>query len=332
MVDFDRDLLIDFISMFISFGIAFALGLIIIPILTKEKVDQTEREYIESHKKKNGTPTMGGLIFLIPMVILGIIATKKEPLVIPVLILVIGFGLIGFLDDFLKVVLKRTDGLKAWQKFSLQIIVATIFIVYVRYYSEAPLGSLIPFHSAASFDFSKLSIAFPFYYLCILGTVNGVNFTDGLDGLNTTVTLIVAFFLLFATRGLADGYSICSTEVFCAVTIGALFAFLIFNAYPAKIFMGDTGSLALGGFVAGMASVMDMPLFIIIFGFIYLLEVVSVILQVTSFKLTGKRIFKMAPIHHHFELMGWSEVRVVAVFSIVTALLCVVSYIALMLV
>lgn len=332
MVDFDRNLIIDFIAIFISFGIALILGFIIIPILTKEKVDQTEREYIESHKKKNGTPTMGGLIFLIPMIILGIIAVKREPNDIPVLILIIGFGIIGFLDDFLKVILKRTDGLKAWQKFLLQFIVATIFIVFVKYYSEAPLGTLIPFNSASSIELSNLLLAFPFFYLCILGTVNGVNFTDGLDGLNTTVTLIVAVFLFFATRGLSDGNTVCSTEILASVTIGALFAFLIFNAYPAKIFMGDTGSLALGGFVAGMACVNDIPIFIIIFGFIYLLEVVSVILQVASFKLTGKRIFKMAPIHHHFELMGWSEVRVVAVFSIVTALLCVVSYIALMVV
>lgn len=328
MIVFDKILMIDFLAIFISFGIALLLGFIIIPILTKEKVDQTEREYIESHKKKNGTPTMGGIIFLIPMIVLGIIACSKEPSGIPVLILVIGFGLIGFLDDFLKVVLKRTDGLKAWQKFSLQFIVATIFIVFLRYYSAVSLGTWVPF-SNAFVSFSNLAGAFIFYYLCILGTVNGVNFTDGLDGLNTTVTIVVSLFLLFACRGLMQGNGT-STEIIIAITIGALFAFLIFNAYPAKIFMGDTGSLALGGFVAGVSCVLQIPLFIIIFGFIYLLEVVSVILQVLSFKLTGKRIFKMAPIHHHFELVGWSEVKVVAVFSIVTALLCVLSYIALM--
>lgn len=328
MINFDSGLLIDFIALFISFGIALILGLIIIPILTKEKIDQTEREYIESHKKKNGTPTMGGIIFLIPMAVLGIIAVKRELIDIPVLILVIGFGLIGFLDDFLKVVLKRTDGLKAWQKFSLQFIVATIFIVFLKYYSPVPLGSWVPFSNTTFIDFSNLFLAFIFYYLCILGTVNGVNFTDGLDGLNTTITIIVAIFLLFASRGMSSGDT--SSSIFISITIGALLAFLIFNAYPAKIFMGDTGSLALGGFVAGEACVMQIPIFIIIFGFIYLIEVVSVILQVTSFKLTGKRIFKMAPIHHHFELCGWSEVRVVTVFSVVTVLLCILSYIGLM--
>jgi phospho-N-acetylmuramoyl-pentapeptide-transferase len=329
MIVFDKILMTDFLAIFISFGIALLLGFIIIPILTKEKVDQTEREYIESHKKKNGTPTMGGIIFLIPMIVLGIIACSKEPSGIPVLILVIGFGLIGFLDDFLKVVLKRTDGLKARQKFSLQFIVATIFIVFLKYYSTVSPGSIVPFNSFSFLDFSNLAVAFVFYYLCILGTVNGVNFTDGLDGLNTTVTIVVSLFLLFACRGLMQGNG-SSTEIIIAITIGALFAFLMFNAYPAKIFMGDTGSLALGGFVAGIACVLQIPLFIIIFGFIYLLEVVSVILQVLSFKLTGKRIFKMAPIHHHFELCGWSEVKVVAVFSIITALLCVLSYMGLM--
>ena len=244
-------------------------------------------------------------------------------MIIPVLFLTLGFGLIGFLDDYLKVVLKRSDGLLPWQKMALQIVVTAVFAFYLVNYSNVSLTMKIPFWSGHYLNLGWFAV--PVLFFAVIGTVNGVNFTDGLDGLASSVTLIVAVFFTVVSLGMKSGVE----PITCAV-VGSLMGFLLFNVYPAKVFMGDTGSLALGGFVAGVAYAMQMPLFIILVGLIYLVEVLSVMLQVSYFKAThGKRIFKMAPIHHHFELGGWSETRVVAVFSIVTAILCLIAFIGL---
>lgn len=237
--------------------------------------------------------------------------------------MVVGFGVIGFLDDYLKVVLRRSDGLLAWQKMLCQLVVTTVFVVYMVKFSDVSLTMLLPFSGGKYWNIGWLAI--PVMYFAVIGTVNGVNFTDGLDGLATSVTIIVATFFTVVAVGTNSGIE----PITCAV-VGALMGFLLFNVYPASVFMGDTGSLALGGFVAATAYMLQMPIFLLIVGLIYLVEVLSVIIQVTYFKKTGgKRIFRMAPIHHHFELGGWSETRVVAVFSIVTAILCLVALIGL---
>ena len=304
----------------ISFVISALLGPVIIPFLRRLKVGQTEREELKSHLKKTGTPTMGGLMILISIVVTSLFYVKDYPRIIPILFLTLGFGIIGFLDDYLKVVLKRSDGLLAWQKMIAQIIVTGIFAYYVINYTDISLKMLIPFSNGLYIDLGWMTI--PALFFVVIATVNGVNFTDGLDGLASSVTVLIATFFSVVAIGIKSGIE----PVTCAVA-GALLGFLLFNVYPASVFMGDTGSLALGGFVAATAYMLQMPLFIPIVGFIYAIEVISVIMQVTYFKATkGKRIFKMAPIHHHFELCGWSETRVVAVFSIVTALLCLIAF------
>ena len=304
----------------IAFVISVALGPVVIPFLRKLKMGQTERtEGVQSHLKKAGTPTMGGVIFLIAVVVTSLFYIRDYPKIIPVLFLTLGFGLIGFLDDYLKVVLRRSDGLLPWQKLIGEFLVTGIFAFYLVHYTDVELTLLVPFSGGYYWDIGILSI--PLLFITVLATVNGVNFTDGLDGLSSSVTVLVATFFTVVAVGTESGIH----PITCAV-VGGLLGFLLFNVYPASVFMGDTGSLALGGFVAGTAYMMQMPLFILIVGFIYAAELLSVVLQVSYFKLThGKRIFKMAPIHHHFELCGWSETRVVAVFSIVTALLCLIA-------
>lgn len=308
----------------ISFAICVVLGPLVIPFLRRLKVGQTVRdEGPKSHLKKSGTPTMGGIIILISVVVTSMFYVKDYPKIIPILFLTLGFGLIGFLDDYIKVVLKRSMGLRAWQKMALQIIVTGVFAYYMVNYTDVPLTMKIPFWSGHYLDLGIFAI--PAMFFIVIGTVNGTNFTDGLDGLASSVTVMVATFFSVVAIGTQSGIE----PVTCAV-VGALLGFLLFNVHPASVFMGDTGSLALGGFVAATAYMMQMPLFILIIGLIYAIEVLSVILQVGYFKLTGgKRIFKMAPIHHHFELCGWSETKVVAVFSIVTAILCLVAFMAL---
>ncbi len=311
------------IPVIVSFAISALLGPIVIPFLRRLKVGQTERKELKSHLKKNGTPTMGGLMILASIIITSVFYVKDYPKIVPILFMTVGFGVIGFLDDYLKVVLRRSDGLLAWQKMLCQIVVTTVFAVYMGCYSDVPLTMLIPFSGGKYLDLGWG--AFPVLYLAVIGTVNGTNFTDGLDGLASSVTIMVATFFSVVAIGTNAGIA----PITCAV-VGALLGFLLFNVYPASVFMGDTGSLALGGFVVSAAYMMQMPLFIVIVGLIYLVEVLSVIIQVTYFKKTGgKRIFRMAPIHHHFELGGWSETRVVAVFSITTAILCMIALLGL---
>lgn len=312
------------VPVLISFALSLLMGPVVIPFLRKLKMGQTERvEGVQSHLKKAGTPTMGGVIILGSVLLTSVFYIKEYPKIIPVLFVTLGFGLIGFLDDYLKAVMKRSDGLFPKQKMALQIVVTAVFAYYLVKVTNVPMTLLIPFSSGKYLDIGWLSI--PLLFVVVIGTVNGVNFTDGLDGLASSVTVLVATFFTVVAVGTRSGIE----PVTCAV-VGALLGFLLFNVYPASVFMGDTGSLALGGFVASTAYMLQMPLFIVIVGLIYLIEVLSVMIQVTYFKKTGgKRIFKMAPIHHHFELCGWSETRVVAVFAVATAILCLIGLMAL---
>ena len=304
------------VPVLLSFVISAAAGPVIIPILRKLKVGQTVRDDgPQTHLKKNGTPTMGGIIFLLGVVVTSLFYVKDFPKIIPVLFMTVGFGVVGFLDDFIKVVLRRSEGLK----MAGQLVVTAVFAYYMVQISDVGLTMLIPFSGGKYLDIGWLAV--PLLFFAVIGTVNGTNFTDGLDGLAASVTVMVAVFFTVVAVGTNSGIA----PVTCAVT-GGLLGFLLFNVYPASVFMGDTGSLALGGFVASAAYMMRLPLFLLIVGLIYLVEVLSVIIQVTYFKAThGKRFFKMAPIHHHFEKCGWSETRVVTVFSIITALCCLVA-------
>ena len=312
-----------FIPVLISFALCVIMGPVIIPILRRLKMGQTEREDgVKSHLKKAGTPTMGGVIILLSIVITSVFYIKYYPKILPILFVTLGFGLIGFLDDYLKVVMRRSDGLYPKQKMALQIVVTAIFAFYILKFTDVSLAMLLPFSGGKYLNIGWLAV--PVMFIAVIGTVNGVNFTDGLDGLASSVTVLVATFFTVVAIGTKSGIS----PITCAV-VGALLGFLLFNVYPASVFMGDTGSLALGGFVASTAYMLQMPIFIIIVGLVYLVEVASVMIQVTYFKKTGgKRFFKMAPIHHHFELCGWSETKVVAVFSIITAILCLIALMA----
>ncbi len=314
------------VALLIAFAASVALGPALIPLLLRLKIGQTIRnEGPESHLKKNGTPTMGGVLILLGFVLGTVFFMKESPKILPILFLTVGFGLVGFADDFIKVVLKRSMGLRAWQKMGLQILITGAFAAYMYFNEEMSFNMLLPFADGRELVLDTMPyVAIPLLFLVVLGTDNGANFTDGLDGLASKVTGIIALF--FAVASLIKGGG---TDIPAAAMLGALMGFLIFNSYPAKVFMGDTGSLALGGFVAAEAYMLKMPLFIPIIAFIYLAEVVSVMLQVSYFKLShGKRIFKMAPIHHHFEKCGYPETKVVSAFTIVTAVLCAVALLA----
>ncbi|MBR2696903.1 MAG: phospho-N-acetylmuramoyl-pentapeptide-transferase [Parasporobacterium sp.] len=308
----------------IALGIGFVVGVILIPVfipvLKKLKFGQQVREEgPEAHLKKSGIPTMGGICILIAMLIGTAVFIPASKEALPVMIFTFLFSLIGFLDDYLKIKKKQSEGLKAWQKFLLQIIFTVALILYCSLMLGHGMATIVPFLGERNLN----GFWYVIMFFAIMGCVNGANFTDGLDGLASSVTIVIALFftvtsVLFFGRKAPDPASL--------AMIGALAAFLIFNHYPAKIFMGDTGSLALGAFVACEAMVFKIPIFLIFIAFIYLLEIISVILQVGYFKLThGKRIFRMAPIHHHFELGGMSEVRVVIAFTIVTVAGCLVG-------
>jgi len=316
--------ILTYLPALLAFGITVALCPVFIPLLHKLKFGQYVRDDgPQTHLKKAGTPTMGGIVMIAAFAIVSAIYCLREPVMLPVMLLTIGFGFIGFLDDFIKITKKRSLGLRAWQKLALQFLVTALFIYLIQKYFDYGTAIVIPFTGGKTFSMSE-GLFVIFSFIAILGTVNGVNFTDGLDGLASSVTLVIAVFFAFAS--LADTGEPNGVTTVSLITIGVLCGFLIFNAYPAKVFMGDTGSLALGGYVAGAAFMLRMPLFIIIVAFIYLIEIVSVILQVLYFKAThGKRLFKMAPIHHHFELSGWEETRVVALFTVVTIMLALVG-------
>lgn len=307
----------------IAFAISVLFCPVMIPFLKKLKFGQFVRDDgPESHLKKSGTPTMGGLIILCSIVITSLLYMKSNPQILPVLFVTLGFGLVGFLDDYIKVVMKRSMGLHAWQKMIGQFLIAAVFAYYLANYTELGTSVIIPFTHGMEWNLGFWF--YPFLFVVLLGTVNGTNFTDGLDGLLSSITVLTATFFTVVAIGTASGLE----PITCAA-VGSLLGFLVYNVYPAKVFMGDTGSLALGGLIGATAVMLKMPIYIIIVGCIYLVEVLSVIIQVTYFKKTGKRVFKMAPIHHHFELSGWPETKVVAIFSIVTAILCLIGLMAL---
>ena len=303
----------------LSFAVSAAACPLLIPFLKRLKFGQQVRDDgPQAHLKKQGTPTMGGIAFLLAILVTGGVFAPAHPRVLPVLLMTVGFGLIGFLDDYIKIVRKHSEGLNPKQKMAFQIVLTALFCVYMMRFSGCGTTIRIPF-TGAEWNMGLLYI--PFLFLVVLGTDNGVNFTDGLDGLCSSVTIVVALFFTWLSARYEGGL-----EPVTAAAAGALAGFLLFNHYPAKVFMGDTGSLGLGAFVASTALMLQQPLLILLVGFIYLIEVISVILQVGYFKKThGKRLFRMAPIHHHFELGGWSEVKIVLIFSAVTAVLCLLA-------
>lgn len=309
-----------FVAVFISFVISAFLGPVMIPQLKKLKIGQTVRDDGPSaHLKKNGTPTMGGILILLAVTVTTLIFMKDYPGTAPILLLTGGFGVIGLLDDYIKVVCKRSEGLSPLQKLTGQIVVTGAFAWYLTQYTDVSLAMRVPFLHDCYLDFGAWNMAILFFI--VLGTANGVNFTDGLDGLAGSVTVIVAVFFTVVAVGTHSGIE----PITCAV-VGALMGFLLFNVHPASVFMGDTGSLALGGFVAACGYMLQMPLYIAIVGVVYLAEVMSVILQVGYYKASGgRRLFRMAPLHHHFELCGWSETKITALFAIVTALACLAA-------
>lgn len=310
----------------LGFGIALLLtaGLmpVFIPLLQRMKFGQSIREEgPESHMKKTGTPTMGGLVFLISIIVTALgVAVSMDLLVVELMILLLvlfGYGLIGFLDDFIKVVLKRNLGLTSLQKLIAQIIIAVVSF-FLLGMIEFDTGLVIPFTSF-SIELSGLYVLFIIFWL--VGFSNAVNLTDGLDGLVAgTATIAFAAFGVLAIRQ-DEG----AVALFTFTVAGALIGFLIFNKYPAKVFMGDTGSLALGGALAMVSILLKQELLLLLIGIVFVIETASVILQVGSFKLRKKRIFKMSPIHHHFELSGWSEWKVVSVFWLVGLIAAVMA-------
>lgn len=311
------------ISTLAAFFAAIIAGPVFIPLLRKLKFGQTIREEgPQSHLVKSGTPTMGGVIFIVSSLIVTALAVRNpgdEAMI--AMYAFIAFGIIGAMDDSLKILRKKNLGLRAYQKMILLLGVSGIFAYYAASNQSIGTAVIIPF-TGTTFDLGIWYIPFIIFYF--VSVTNAVNLTDGLDGLAATVTLVVMAF--FTVVSFAMGHY--TLAVFCGVVAGSLLGFLKFNAYPAQVFMGDTGSLALGGAVAAAAMILKLPLIILIVGAIYVVEALSVVLQVSSFKLTKKRIFKMAPIHHHFELSGWHETKVVSMFSIVTAVLCLIALLA----
>ncbi len=317
------------ISLIITFIVSIILGIIIIPILRKLKVGQIERDDgPKSHFKKQGTPTMGGIIIIIAMVLVAIgiciyftingqitIAHK----ILPVLLLTLGFGMIGFIDDFKKLVLKNTKGLKPSYKMLGLLIISVIYVIYLIYGLKIGTQTYIPIWK--QYIDLPIYLYIPFAILVILGTTNAVNLTDGIDGLASSVSAIILTCL--TVIGIMFGQP--EISVFGSIVIGAVLGFLMFNLHPAKVFMGDTGSLLLGGVISAIALYLKMPLLLLLIAIIPVIETISVIIQVAYFKKTGKRVFKMTPIHHHFELSGWTENKVVVIFSVITLIVCVIG-------
>ncbi len=303
-----------------AFILVAAMGPVGIPMLRRLKAGQSIREDgPESHQVKAGTPTMGGIMIVIAAAAATVIGARgfDADMAVLLMALVLCAG-IGFIDDFVKVVKKRNLGLRAWQKLLLQIIIAVVIAVYEAKTSDFGTRIYIPILR----DYLDLGVVYyPFIVFVLVAMTNAVNLTDGLDGLASGCSAIVAFFLAAVAMGMGDG----TVTAFSAAIAGACLGFLIFNHYPAKVFMGDTGSLALGGALAAAAMAMHIEMILVIAGGVFVAEVCSVIIQVVSFKTRGKRVFRMAPLHHHFELGGWRETKVVRVFWLTTAALCLIS-------
>ena len=308
-------------ALIIAFIACVVLGAFVIPKL--HNFGQNVRDDgPKSHLKKQGTPSMGGIFMIGAFAIATLFFVKDNPDAIVVLLITVGYGLVGFLDDYIKVVKKRSLGLRAWQKVVFQLIVTILFAIYLLKMNDFGTEIYVPLTKGFYINLGWLYV--PFLFFVMVGTVNSVNLTDGLDGLASGVTVLVATYFVFIAYAVNKGLI-----PVCGAAIGALLGFLVFNSYPAKVFMGDTGSLALGGFVASVAILTKMPIMLVIVGFVYVCESLSVMIQVGYFKLTGgKRIFKMAPIHHHFELSGLQGIKVVELFTIATAVLCLLGFVA----
>ncbi|MGN1013303.1 MAG: phospho-N-acetylmuramoyl-pentapeptide-transferase [Clostridia bacterium] len=308
--------------LFVSFVATVLLGFIVVPILKKKKIGQVVREEgPKSHLQKNGTPIMGGIIIILVVTAILAFFVKDYPILIMPMIAIFGYGVVGFLDDFKKLILKDPEGMSPKMKMLGLFIVTAILIVLYLFVFNLGTSIIIPIFN------QPISLGIPIFILfaafILLGTTNAVNLTDGLDGLATgVVAIIMTFFTLEALR--QQNYEM---VVFSASTVGACIGFLLFNMHPAKVFMGDTGSLALGGAVAITALILKMPLYLAIVAFVCIIDTISVMLQVIYFKATkGKRLFKMAPFHHHLELSGYKETTVVLIFWIITIICCVIAY------
>ena len=319
--------------LFLTFILTVILSTIIIPILRKLKVGQMERDDgPKSHLKKQGTPTMGGIIIILSMIIICVglyfyyTKVRLEPQIakniIPLLIVAVGFGLIGFIDDFKKLVLKNTKGISPATKMIGLLIVAVGYTIYLTNVLKIGTDICIPFVKTSIT--LPIWIYIPFAILVMLGTTNAINLTDGIDGLSSSVTTII----LTCLTVIAIIFDVKEITLFGSALSGACLGFLLFNLYPSKVMMGDTGSLLLGGAVAAIALYLKMPLLLVIIAIVPILETLSVMIQVAHFKRTGNRIFKMAPLHHHFELSGWKENKVVSIFSIITLAVCIIGLLA----
>lgn len=314
-------------------ALVFALSVIMlkytIPVLKSKKVGQKILDIGPRwHKSKEGTPTMGGICFIIPTLVISLevfiyayFSGESQNLIPFALTLLLGVmnALIGFVDDYTKLIKKQNQGLLAYQKFLLQVLAASFYVLMMTASGNMSTVLSIPY-----FDLTiDLGIFYYFFAIILIcGFVNSTNLTDGIDGLCASVSTVVAAFFAVAGFFLKDSSVILTS----AVIIGGCIGFLVYNFHPARIFMGDTGSLYLGGMIVGMAFTLNNPLIVVVAGLIFILETLSVMLQVASFKLTGKRIFKMAPIHHHFERCGWGEIKIVAIFSAVTLILCIAAW------
>lgn len=312
----------------LSFVATVVLSLIVVPILRKLKVGQIERaEGPQSHLKKQGTPTMGGIIMIIVIIAVGALMywdyNKDQgeiaKALLPLIGVAVGFGFIGFIDDFKKLVLKNTKGLSPKAKMLGLLIVSVAFtIVLVKVFN---IGTDIYIPFVKETISLPVWLYIPFAVLVMLATTNAINLTDGIDGLSTSITTIILTCLTVISILLG----IKEVTIFGVILIGTCLGFLLFNLNPAKVMMGDTGSLMLGGAIAGIALYLKMPLLLLIIAIVPIIETLSVMLQVTYFKRTGNRIFKMTPIHHHFELSGWKENKIVTVFSLITLIFCIIG-------
>ncbi|KGO12498.1 phospho-N-acetylmuramoyl-pentapeptide-transferase [Clostridium botulinum] len=306
-----------------SFLLSTITSLFLIPLFKKLNLGQSIKNGIPiSHKKKAGTPTFGGIIFIFSSIItMSFIIKNYNKEFLLIISSLIAFGLIGFIDDTLKKIHKKNEGLTSKGKMILLLFVSSIFAIYSYY--DPSIGSIIMFpFTKKLFDLRILYIPFIIFYY--VSTTNALNLTDGLDGLATSITLLVVTFFIFLSFGMGH-YTL---SISCGCIAGALLGFLRYNCYPAKIIMGDTGSLALGGAIATIAMILKNPFIVIIVGGIYVIEALSSLIQIVFFKLFGKRIFKMAPIHHSFELHGWHETKIVSVFSIITTILCLIGFLS----
>jgi phospho-N-acetylmuramoyl-pentapeptide-transferase len=310
-----------------SFVLAMLSGAVLLPVLRRLKFGQTIRDDgPKTHLVKQGIPTMGGLIFLTPLALIGGYFALKDKNMLALVFTTLGFGFIGFLDDYLKIKRKSKDGLKPKQKMFGLLVVSACFTAYIVTMTDVGEKTVIPFIGLDNPLTVPLFLFIPFCIFMLLSYTNAVNLTDGVDGLAGSITMLVLVFFTVIAMLNSEWNSI---KLFCAILAGGCLGFLVYNLYPAKIIMGDTGSLALGGAVASVSILLQMPLILVIAGMIYFIENISVIMQILYYKRTGKRIFRMAPIHHHFELLGWSETKIVTVFLIVTVLFCAIAFYAL---